>query len=180
MRAGPLVTLRVLTPRASTRVARGYVTRRSRSQVDSTAVQRSPVKRGGRNHLGIAAGGRKQEGQEAREIVRGPARLSVAFRRRGPETVAGSGIVGEHRRRPQCQIPSPGDLTFAIARVYFSHSCPHRLEAQDSGFSVRQQGFESPWGYLLGLSPKKKALQWFQPLQSFFVRRGTVSLVARH
>ena len=23
---------------------------------------------------------------------------------------------------------------------------PHRLEAQDSGFSRRQQGFKSPWG----------------------------------
>src|SRR5688572_28240238 len=25
---------------------------------------------------------------------------------------------------------------------------PHRLEAQDTGFSVRGPGFESPWGYL--------------------------------
>lgn len=25
---------------------------------------------------------------------------------------------------------------------------PHRLVAQDIGFSVREQGFDSPWGYL--------------------------------
>ena len=24
--------------------------------------------------------------------------------------------------------------------------CPHRLEAYDTGFSSRQQGFDSPWG----------------------------------
>ncbi len=35
-----------------------------------------------------------------------------------------------------------------IAATGLANLRPHRLVAQDIGFSVREQGFDSPWGYL--------------------------------
>ncbi len=41
-----------------------------------------------------------------------------------------------------CAIDEAG-----LLRVYFVLLCPHRLVAQDTWFSARRPGFESPWGY---------------------------------
>ena len=44
----------------------------------------------------------------------------------------------EHRPfKPAVEGSKPSPLTA---------TCPHRLVAQDSGLSRRQQGFDSPWG----------------------------------
>ena len=58
---------------------------------------------------------------------------------RGPSFPAGSVA----QALPVGSLTPPG----LVLKVWKSF-CPHRLVAQDVGFSARKPGFDSPWGYL--------------------------------
>jgi hypothetical protein len=64
------------------------------------------------------------------------------------------GLIEENPVLPSEVVDKPSKvhykLTFPIFPVdKFGKPRPHRLVAQDIGFSVREQGFDSPWGYFL-------------------------------
>ncbi len=157
MRAGPLVTLRVLTPRASTRVARGYVTRRSRSQVDSTAVQRSPVTRGGRNtprHFRRGPGARRAGGPGDR------AGSSAAV---GGISPSGSGNRSRQRNRGRTSsattVSNPKSRRFDIrnrAGILLPQLPP---SSRGPGLRVLSPatGVRIPLGVPFGSEPKKES-----------------------
>ena len=64
-------------------------------------------------------------------------------------------------------------MAFAVIR-------PHRLVAQDVGFSVRKPGFDSPWGYMFKCTvfARSRKVQRERTLRLFLIL--VLRVVARH
>src|SRR5262245_55889260 len=61
--------------------------------------------------------------------------------------------IKERRHRTELTMAPVAERTLArrsASRSQDNSPRPHRLVAQDVGFSVRKPGFDSPWGYLEG------------------------------